>query len=294
MRGSLPFVVLLLALAGCSGDPGPAPEAPGPEPTATASPTMPRATPDPAAPLPPSPATPGLPTLTLAGCSNRGGTLAAPLEASAALLPDGFEPVPFTDRTGRSGALLYAIAVECEGAVVEDGGTTSGGGPVRFAYLELAVTPPDAYKLPGIDDSTVPLAFVATEALVGDAVAAYGLGLAGTGSLDETAADPTGQGAFVQSFTLDGSTLQFIFGDAAPDTLSVGQGEFAVYGVQDGRVVSILKGTSSGADATANVAAMLFQATGLPAMDIQGADDGFAASGFGLTFEPQPLPTAAR
>lgn len=285
VRGLVVLLLLAAALAGCSGTPS---EATEPESSSSEVPDQGAASPRVNATVQP----PTLPTLGFTDCRNQGGVFAMPRAAAVAALPDGFEPVENT----RAGAppdsvVLYGISVDCQGSAIDG----VAGNAVRFAYAELAVTPPDDQQVDGLTDCTVPLAFIITDEAIGAILQSYGLGAAGSGSLSETAAEPNGSGGSLQSFELQGGgSMQFIFGAAAVDTLSVGTGDFALYGVQDKQVVSVVHGTSSGADAAAHYSTAMFQSTGILALEgVQDGAVGFAASGFDLGFAPLPVPAMA-
>ncbi|MFA5942983.1 MAG: hypothetical protein WC876_00785 [Candidatus Thermoplasmatota archaeon] len=276
----LAALATLVLVAGCSS-----PEQPDPQisssTTGAATTTTTSAT-----PAAPAVVTPVLPSLEFTSCRNQGGVFSIPRAAALEVLPDGFEPQEATSATSPpDSVVLYAIAVHCEASIVDG----VAGSAFDFAYAELAVTPSQAYAIDGIDDCTVPLAFIATDAVVGAALADYGLGVAGAGSLDETAAQAEGTGSDLKSFKLGGASLEFIVGEASADTLTVGEGAFVLYGVQDRQVVSLLKGTAQGG--SAHYAPALFQSAGIPALaDAAGGAVGFGATGFNLRFEPLALP----
>lgn len=280
----VPFVVLVFALvlAGCSESPPIRDASPSSSTTTTTTASAPTDNPGNATlPLPP--------TLAFTNCRNQGGVFSIPRAAAVAALPEGFEPVAATNAArGPDQVVLYAIAVHCDAFAIDG----VAGPAFDFAYAELAVTPPAAYAVGGITDCTVPLAFIATDPTVGAVLAAYGLGVAGTGTLDETAGQAQGSGGDMKSYNLDAAALQFIVGEAAVDTLGVDEGDFILYGVQDQQVVSILRGSAAGG--SAHYAPVLFQATGIPALqDASGAALGFGAVGFDLAFAPVALPTMA-
>lgn len=279
--------LIVVTLAGCLGGE----EGPGAPGTTTTTSGTSSSGPGPDVPTANGTLAPRLPTLAFTDCRNQGGVFAMPRAAAMAALPEGFEPMAATSPAARPDSVqFFAIAVDCQGFSIDG----VAGERVQFAYAELPVTPAPAYQI-GLDDCTVPLAFIATDAAVGAALQAYGLGVAGPGNLSSTAAEPDGTGFSMVSYErAEGGALQFIFGAANVDTLSVGTGDFALYGVQDGQVVSILRGTSNGEAAGGHYSTAMFQSTGIPALEgVQDAALGFAASGFGLAFAPVPLPTMA-
>lgn len=279
-------VLLVVVFAGCTA-PGADPVDASP-PSSSVSGTSTQDAKDPLVAAP-DPVTSALPRMNFTGCRNQGGVFSMPREAAEAALPDGFEPVESTAATQRPGVVLYAIALHCQAFDIDG----VAGGPFDAAYAELAVTPSADAALDGVDDCTVPLAFFATDAAVGAALAAYGLGLAGAGTLDaQWAGAGPGQGGTMNSYSLGGASLEFIVGEALPDTLAVGSGDFALYGVQGQQVAAVVKGTAAGG--SGHYAWTMFQASGIPALEgVQGAALGFGASGFDLAFDPQPLPRMA-
>ncbi len=221
------------------------------------------------------------PSFELSDCRNRGGSFSVPRSNLDGILPEGFEAVASTDPTAPpDSVVVYAIAVSC--AAFRVNGTE--GKAVELAYAEVAVTPSTKESVPGITDCTMPLFFVATDEALGAALHAHGLGLAGTGTLGTTAIE-TSPGARTDSYTLGDGSLQFIFGETTPDTLGVTGGDFMLYGVQGGHVVSRLQGTSEGG--TAHYASAMVQSTGVPGLTgFRDAALGFGASGFSLHFRP--------
>ena len=275
MRGVLLVVILLLA--GCSGAADP-PGSSATSSSAVSSSQAPAASNTTKAPT-------SVQAFTLDGCRNVGGVFPVPMDAARAALPDGFEPVAADDPQG--GAVLYAIAVDCAGSSV-DGNDT---GPAFLGYAELAVTPPADLIVDGVTDCTVPLFFATSNSALGLVVETLGLGLAGqsesSSRTNVTYDDVVQQGQM--RLVLQGITLQLTYAFAGPPTGSVASGSFVLYGVQDGQVRSVLKGTSS--DGTAVQGPVLLQAAGVPvASQARQPALGFSADGFSLAFERQALP----
>lgn len=222
------------------------------------------------------------PAFELLECINRGGTFSLPRSNLEGLLPDGFEPVASNAAAAPpDSVVLYAIELGC-GSFTVDGVTGDGG--VELAYAEVAVTPSPAQAVSGIADSTVPLFFGATDATLGAALAAHGLGVAGAADLGRTAvAFP--QGLTLDSFSIGSATLDFIAGQGAPETLTVQDGDFVLYGVQGGEVVSRLRGSVEGG--SASYASVLVRSAGAPGLEgFQDGGLGFSVVGFSLRFTP--------
>jgi hypothetical protein len=215
------------------------------------------------------------PSLVLSDCTNFGGVFPVPVADAVAALPEGFEPVVSpSDPAG--GATLYILFLECAGSAV-DGNAT---GPVNVAYAELAVTPPSEYTLPGITDYTVPLAIGAGNKAVGDRLALFMLGKAGPSSVtDVTDATP---GPRKARMVVDGVTLD-LTGQFAGAAGSLSDGGFALIGVLDGAVKTVVQATSQGG--TASEGTVTQQSAGLPIFaQARPIARGFTVSGFTLTF----------
>ncbi|HUR25645.1 MAG TPA: hypothetical protein VM327_06500 [Candidatus Thermoplasmatota archaeon] len=269
----MPLLVLALALPGCLGhetNASPAASTSSGPAGHDASSSMTSAT--------PAPTTAPGPVLALTGCRNFGGVFPVPMDSARAALPEGFEPVPSqSDPAG--GATLYVLGLLCEGSSV-DGNDT---GEATLAYAELAVIAPTEHRLGGITDGTVPLVFAATPQAVGDALATLRLGQAGFGEVAWV--EHTGAGDVIVAVTL-GETSFTLRGAYAPGAgTALGSGDFALYGVQDGVLVSKVLGSSAGGQAVD--AAVTLEATGLPLLaEARPAARGFSVSGFDLSFRP--------
>lgn len=223
-----------------------------------------------------APVAPGVPSLVLSDCTNFGGVFPVDMAAARAALPAGFEPVP-SPNDPAGGATLYILFLQCGGSMV-DGNDT---GPTVAAYAELAAVPPSEFELDGITDYTVPLAFGAGSDAVGQRLADFGLGIAGAATTtDVTDGQPGPQRLrlVVGDVTLD------LTGQMSPqDGQALGDGGFALIGVQDGAVRTIVRGQSEGG--TAVQGTVTHQSTGLPILE--GARPialGFSVTGFSLTF----------
>lgn len=276
MRIVLAILLASALLSGCS-DPAPS------EPSSSASPSASTAT----APQSSSAsmtaagspqASPVPPALTLDDCTNFGGVFPVPLDAARGALPAGFEPVASpSDPAG--GATLYVLALRCTGSTVDG----ASAGPVDVAYAELAVVPPAEAALDGITDCTVPLFFTASTPAVGAVAAAYKLGVAGAGEV--AWAEHTGAGDLVVSASLGdvAITLRGAYAPGPPGSL--GSGGFALYGVQDGLLVSTIRASAAGGAAVDAVAAL--ESTGLPLLtEARPVVRGFSVAGFSLAFAP--------
>lgn len=285
-----PFLlVACLLVAGCSGGKG------GTKDEAGAA-GDPGSEVDPAPGLALEPAanvTQGQPNVKLASfgvadCRNYGAVLSIPMATATALVPPGFTPVAATD-PDREAAAVYAIIVDCASGHA-DAKALDGAG---FAYIELAVNPPADLVVDGIGDCTMPLLFITDNAEMGAIVEALGMGLAGPGGSSVLTVGAQETGARTWSYELGAAGFELAMGDAAPDTLGVASGEFVLYGVQDGQVRSIVKGTASG-DGAAHYLPLAFRSTGIPELaEAKPAALGFSASGFSLSFQQVPLPDAA-
>lgn len=290
MRAARFLVAVLLAflVAGCA-DPDPSagqgddPGAGG-GPTPTASATSPTAGPgapgpDPTDPDEPPAASPAGPLLTLDGCRNFGAVFPVAVETARAALPAGFEPV-VTPSDPAGGATLYVLGVRCTGSSV-DGAAT---GPVDVAYAELAVVPPAEHAVAGRSDATVPLAFAASSAPVGVALAELGFANAGLGEVGW--AEHGGVGDLVVTASVGGVSFTLRGAYAPGPAGGVGSGDFVLYGVQDGAVRTTVLGTAAG-DATAVDAAVTLEAAGLDVLEAaRPAARGFSVDGFSLRFQP--------
>ncbi len=267
-------LLAVLLLAGCAGK-GPddgGPDDPAASGTASSSPT---ASQDPVAPLPNGTQPAAAPTLTLDGCTNHGGVFPVPMAGARAALPEGFEPIPSpSDPAG--GATLYVLFLVCEGSSV-DGNDT---GPANVAYAELAVVPPDALKLPGVSDYTVPLAIGASAEPVADRLALYRLGIAGRSTVSDVVETGSG-GTFKMTF--EGVTLE-IDAVAGPPAGALADGAFALVGVQDGAARTVVQARSQGGQAAEGAAVL--RSEGLPLLqESRNVNRGFSVSGFTLSFE---------
>lgn len=217
----------------------------------------------------------GAPTLQLSDCTNFGGVFPVPMADAAAALPAGFEPVA-SPNDPAGGATLYILFLDCAGSAV-DGNAT---GPVNVAYAELAVVPPAEYTLPGISDYTVPLAIGAGNQAVGDRLAEFMLGHAGQSTVtDVTDASPGPRRARV---VVDGVTLD-LTGQFAGEAGTLRDGGFALIGVQDGAVKTVIQAFSLGGSASEGTVTQ--QSSGLPVLaQARPVARGFTVSGFTLTF----------
>jgi hypothetical protein len=232
-----------------------------------------------------APFVPTVHAFTLEGCTNYGGVFPVAMAAAQAALPEGFTPVASaTDPQG--GATLYAIVLACGNATV-DGGRV---GPALVGYAELAVTPPAKLVVDGVTDCTVPVFFASSNRALGQALGELKLGLSGPATnAGSSAVGVEGDGTYQANLALGDASLTLSMGLAGPATGSVAAGSFVVYGVQDGKVQSILKGASTAA--TAQQGPLLLQAPGVPvAKDARQGALGFSASGFTLSFERKPVP----
>lgn len=272
------LLVVFAVLAGCAqkGDD----TTPAPSPTASVTPSMTQATaPSSTAPPAGNASTPGLPTLALLDCRNFGGVFPVPMDSARAALPPGFEPVASpSDPAG--GATLYVLGLHCMDSTVD--GATAGA--ADLLYAELAVVPPAGQKVPGLDDCTVPVLFASGNPAVGAALAAYRLGQAGAGEV--AWAEHTGSGDVIVAADLGGASVTLRGAVASPEPATgLGDGGFAVYGVQGGAVQAVLRGHAAGGDA--QDAAVTLEATGAPAPigDARPAARGFSVGGFSLKFE---------
>lgn len=216
-----------------------------------------------------------LPDLVLSDCTNFGGVFPVPMADAAAALPAGFEPVASANDPA-GGATLYILFLDCEGSAV-DGNDT---GPVIVEYAELAVVPPAAYTLPGISDYTVPLAIGAGVDAVADRLAQFMLGHAGRPTVTDVtdgAPGPRRARMVVDDVTLD------VTGQFAGDGSSLGDGGFALIGVQDGVVKTVVQGFSQGGSASQGTVTQ--QSAGLPVFQqARPLAVGFTVTGFTLTF----------
>lgn len=216
------------------------------------------------------------PSLRLADCTNFGGVFPVPMDAARAALPEGFEPVPTPSDPG-GGATLYVIWAECRASSV-DGNDT---GPASVMYAELAVVPPDDIRVAGIDDYTVPLAMGASQKAVGERLAKYRLGRAGQSTLsDVTDGSP---GPRIVRMTVDGVTMD-LRGQVSPQAgAAFGSGSFALVGVQEGAVRTVIVAQAEGG--TPSDAALAFQGAGIELFDAaRPVVRGFSVAGFTLTF----------
>ena len=221
--------------------------------------------------------------LELTGCTNYGGVFPVPMASATAALPSGFTPIPAANDP-QGGATLYAIIVECTASKV-DGNDTKAA---RLGYAELAVTPPANLVLDGVTDCTVPVFFASSNDEVAKAL--LDLGISGRAHSSSSTDVTDGMDhSYQASFTIGDATVQLTVDIAGPDTGQVASGSFMVYGVQDGKLTTILKGTSS--DGGARQGPALLQAAGTPvAKDARQGALGFSAAGFSLTYERRPVP----
>jgi len=222
---------------------------------------------------------PAGPALELAGCANLGAVFPVPLESARAALPPGFEPIAASgDPAG--GATLYVLGLRCAHSILD--GVEQGA--AALAYAELAVTPPEDFLLEEIGDYTVPLLFVASPPAIGEALAVYQLGQAGAGSVSWEDLTPAG-GSVVRASLGDATlTLTGVLAPTPPTAL--GAGGFALFGVQDGAVRSLIKGYSQGGESVQGLVRL--EASGGPALlqEARQAARGFSVSGFDLSFAP--------
>jgi hypothetical protein len=274
-RAAPVLLALLVLAAGCAQKDD---ATPGPSETAAAS-TAPGATSSSMGP-PPGNASigGGLPRLSLQDCRNFGAVFPVPMESARAALPPGFEPVASpSDPAG--GATLYVLGLRCPGSAV-DGAAT---GAADLLYAELAVVPPADQKVAGLGDCTVPVLFASGNPAVGEALAALRLGQAGAGEV--AWAEHSGQGDVIVAADLGGASVKLRGAIASAEPAAgLGDGDFAVYGVQGGAVQTVLRGHSAGG--AAQDAGATLEATGAPAPigDARPAARGFSVAGFSLTF----------
>lgn len=277
MRRPLAACLIVLLLAGCgapakdggdedatapTGTSGPAPGATGVAGNGTA--------------LPPPAANGTAPTLDLVDCTNFGGVFPVPMDAAQAALPDGFEPVP-TPSDPAGGATLYVLWLDCAGSRV-DGNDT---GPTYVMYAELAVRPRDDARIDGVEDYTVPLAIGASADPVGQRLAEFRLGRAGVSTLsDVTDGSP---GPLAVRMAVDGVTMD-LRGQVSPQSgAAFGSGAFALVGVQEGALASVVYGEAEGG--TPADAAVTFQGEGLDLFgQARPVVRGFSVAGFTLRF----------
>lgn len=271
MRPLLVLLALALALSGCGGK-QPAHAGPG---TVSGTPSTSAAS----SSLEPGNLTapPATPALVLADCSNFGGVFPVDMAAARAVLPPGFEPVPAANDPG-GGAALYMLFLQCAASSV-DGNAT---GPTVAAYAELAVVPPAGFRLEGVDDYTVPLAFGAGVDAVGQRLAAFGLGIAGPASTTDVTT--SGPGPQRLRLVVDDVTIDLTGQMSPQDGVALGDGDFALIGVQGGAVTSVVKGHASGGSAVQGT--VTHQSAGLPVLaQARPVSLGFSVSGFTLAFE---------
>jgi hypothetical protein len=215
------------------------------------------------------------PSLELSDCTNFGGVFPVPMADAQAALPAGFTPVA-SPNDPAGGATLYILFLDCGGSKV-DGNDT---GPVALEYAELAVVPPANYTLPGISDYTVPLAIGAGTQAVADRLAEFMLGHAGKPSvMDVTDGAP---GPRKARMVIDGVTLD-LTGQFGGQASTLRDGGFALIGVQDGAVKSVVQAYSQGGSATQGTVTQ--QSSGLPVLQqARPLAVGFSVTGFSLSF----------
>lgn len=273
MRRAALACLLILLLAGC-GEPGQADGTRGPQAdtstdTGTTSPGGGNGT------APPIVENATAPSLVLADCTNHGGVFPVPMDAARAALPEGFEPVP-TPSDPAGGATLYVLWLDCAGSAV-DGNDT---GATYVMYAELAVVPPADVQVPGVNDYTVPLAMGATTQAVGQRLEEFRLGHAGASTLtDVTTASP---GPLQARMTVAGVDMQLTVQASPQQGNAFGAGSFALVGVQDGVVRTLVAGEAEGGAPSDAVAT--FQGDGLDLFDeARPVVRGFSVAGFTLT-----------
>lgn len=214
------------------------------------------------------------PLLQWSNCRNLGGVFPAPAADAAALLPEGFKVVP---ANAAGDATLYILAVQCAATT----GSNSSGA-LNLLYAELAVVPPQSAALAGISDYTVPVLFIAENGEVGNLTQRLRLGQAGQGLIDWQ--DTSGTGVSQQVTATLGATKVVLTGQITPvpeGTLASGQ--FALYGVQDRLVHSIVRAASAGG--TAQTASIQLQATGIPILEhANPVARGHLVAGFQITW----------
>lgn len=218
------------------------------------------------------------PRLSLGDCTNVGAVFPVSAEAARAALPSGFEAVAVS-KDSAAAATLYVIALRCTQTWING----APQGPAALAYAELAVVPPTDQAVSGIEDYTVPVLFAAQPARLGAVLAVYRLGQAGAGSV--TWENPAPAGTTVITAQLGDATLKLTAtASSAPSPLD--SGTFALFGVQEGRVRSLVGGHSEGG-AAARVTVRL-ETRGGPALLPQAPTPvrGFSVSGFSLDFKP--------
>jgi hypothetical protein len=279
------LLLAALLLGGCAdarGTPDPTPTG-GPDETTSATGTLSpsaSATLTPTSPGPlPAPSTNGSagPTLRLTDCTNFGGVFPVPMASARAALPEGFEPVQ-TPSDPAGGATLYVLGLRCAGSSV-DGDDT---GAATLAYAELAVVAPAAERLAGLADGTVPLVFAATPQAVGDALAALRLGQAGFGEVAWSGT--AGAGDVVVTATLGESAFTLRGGHAPGAGGALGSGDFALYAVQDGKLVGKVLGSAAAGAAVDAIATL--ESTGIGLLgEARPVVRGFSVSGFSLALQ---------
>lgn len=269
MRLAVLLLVLALASAGCSDKPRDGFKG---ETSGTSS-TSPPATP----PATNTTVAASKPSLVLSGCTNFGGVFPVPVADAQAALPPGFTPVQAANDPAM-GATMYILTLRCEGSSV-DGNDT---GPTFVTYAELTTVPPDAFKLEGITDYTVPLAIGASVDAVDARLKEFGLAHAGATTTSDI--QDNRPGPYSGRMVVDGITLQVTTQTSSQNGAALASGDFALIGAQDGVVHSIVRGHSEGGSATQATATQ--QSTGLPIFaNARPVALGFSVTGFTLTFE---------
>lgn len=216
-----------------------------------------------------------LPTVELLGCDNFGANFPAPYDDASALLPEGWRPVLSSASPQRT-AVVWVIGVECERAIVDG----LDVGAARIGYVELSVTPPAEYREEGLADYVVPLFVVAEPRALGDAFAALRLGASGPGRVDATSLSGSDRSFAYGS----GDRLVELRGSRTPEAISLGAGDFRVFGIQDREVVSFLDGHTT--EATGTRALTTVKASEAVPLVGASAARGFSAQGFDYTLRP--------
>lgn len=232
-----------------------------------------------------------LPTLSLRDCRNLGGVFPVPMASARAALPAGFEPVA-SPNDPAGGATLYVLWLQCATAVVSTASGSRDAGSAELLYAELAVVPPEGLRVGSLQDCTVPIAFWSLNEQVAAVLQEYRLGLSGDATSGNTVTTSTPAGD-IESHTMGAASATItVTGQAlATPPQGLGSGDFVLYGVQEGALVSTLIGSAAGGEAVD--AAVAIQSEGIPLLEeARAAARGFSVSGFDLTFRPGPLPAA--
>lgn len=224
-------------------------------------------------------------SLVLSDCMNVGGVFPVPMEAASAQLPQGFEPV-VSPNDPAGGATLYMIFLQCGGSSVD--GQDTGG--VTLAYAELAVTPPDEHRLPGVSDYTVPLVMGVGAEQARERLASFGLGLVGPATVTDVL--ESGPGPQRLRMVVDDVAIDLAAQLSPQEATPLAEGDFALIGVQDGTVRSVVRGHASAGSAVQG--GVTQQSAGLPLFaQARPTAVGFSVAGFTLTFALASVPGAA-